>query len=87
MRKSRLPWLKQTKIIGFFAAGSTARAAAALVAVNKTSAVYYFHRLRVLIYEQMKEKTLLHGEVEIDESDFDGTRKGRHGRGAQGKKC
>ena len=85
MRKSRLPWSKQTKLIEFFVAGSTARTAAALVGVNKTTAAYYFHRLRVLIYEQTREEALLHGEVEIDESYFGGTRKGKRGRGAQGK--
>ncbi len=50
MRKSRLSWYKQCKLIELFIAGSTARTAAALVGINKTTAAYYFHRLRLLIY-------------------------------------
>ena len=38
-----------------FVAGTTARTAAALVGVNKTTAAYYFHRLRELIYEAEEE--------------------------------
>ncbi len=41
MRKSRLSWYKQTRLIELFVAGSTARIAASLVAVNKTTASYY----------------------------------------------
>ncbi|HGN3871132.1 TPA: IS1595 family transposase, partial [Neisseria gonorrhoeae] len=33
-----------------FVAGVTARTAAELVGVNKNTAAYYFHRLRLLIY-------------------------------------
>ncbi len=35
MRKSRLSWYKQTKLIELFVAGSTARTASSLVGVNK----------------------------------------------------
>ena len=38
MRKSRLSWYKQTKLIELSVAGSTARTAASLVSVNKTTA-------------------------------------------------
>ena len=51
MRKSRLSWYKQTKLIELFVASSTARTAASLVGVNKTTASYYFHRVRLLTYE------------------------------------
>ena len=51
MRKSKLSWYKQSRLIELFVAGSTARTAASLVGVNKTTASYYLHRLRVLIYE------------------------------------
>ena len=37
MRKSRLSWYKQTRLIELFVAGSTA----SLVGVNKTTASYY----------------------------------------------
>ena len=82
MRKSRLSSYKQDKLIELFIAGSTARTASELVSVNKTTASYYFHRLRVLIYENSEHLEMFTGEVEIDESYFGGTRKGKRGRGA-----
>jgi transposase len=42
MRRSRLSWYKQNQLIELFVAGTTARTAAALVDVNKTTASYYF---------------------------------------------
>lgn len=38
MRKSKLSWYKQSRLIELFVAGSTARTAASLVGVNKTTA-------------------------------------------------
>ena len=75
MKKSRLSLYKQTKLIELFVAGSTAR----------TTASYYFHRLRLLIYENSQEPGLLEGEIEVDESYFGGRRKGKRGRGAGNK--
>lgn len=43
MRKNRLSWYKQTRLIELFVAGSTARTAAHLVAVNKTTTIYYYY--------------------------------------------
>ena len=87
MRKSKLSWYKQNRLIELFVAGSTARTAASLVGVNKTTATasYYFHRLRLLIYEKNQEPGLFEGEIEVDESYFGGTRKGKRGRGAGSK--
>ena len=85
MRKSRLSWHKQSRLIELFVAGSTARTSAQLVSVNKTTAAYYFHRLRELIYLHCEDAGLLEGEIEVDESYFGGTRKGKRGRGAAGK--
>ena len=85
MRRSRLSSYKQDKLIEFFIAGSTARTALELVSVNKTTASYYFHRLRVLIYENSEHLEVFTGEIEVDESYFGGTRKGKRGQGADGK--
>ena len=85
MRKSKLSWYKQNRLIELFVAGSTARTAASLVGVNKTTASYYFHRLRRLIYENSQDPGLFEGEIEVDESYFGGTRKGKRGRGAGSK--
>ena len=87
MRKSRLSQYKQDRLIEHFVAGTTARCAAELVQVNKNSSAYYFHRLRLIIYEHQKrfENTLFEGKIEVDESYFGGIRKGKRGRGAVGK--
>ena len=85
MRKSRLSKYKQSRLIELFVAGATARTAASLVGVNKSTSSYYFHRLRELIYRNDDNAGLLAGEIEIDESYFGGKRKGRRGRGATGK--
>ena len=85
MRKSRLSKYKQGRLIELFVAGTTARTAASLVGVNKTTASYYFQRLRQLIYDRSEHLELLEGEIEADESYFGGRRKGKRGRGAAGK--
>ena len=85
MRKSRLSQPKQQRLIELFISGSTARTAAALVDVNRNTAAYYFHRLRQLIFQAVKEETLLSGEIEVDETYFGGRRKGKRDRGAAGK--
>ncbi|MFC1122343.1 transposase, partial [Pasteurella multocida] len=84
MRRSRLSQYKQNKLIELFIAGVTARTAAQLVGVNKNTAAYYFHRLRLLIFHNSLHLEMFDGEVEVDESYFGGQRKGR-GRGAAGK--
>ena len=87
MRKSRLSQYKQDRLIEHFVAGTTARCAAELVQVNKNTSAYYFHRLRLIIYEHQKrfENTLFEGKIEVDESYFGGIRKGKRGRGSGGK--
>ncbi len=76
---------KQNKLIELFVAGVTARMAAQLVGVNKNTAAYYFHRLRLLIYHNSPHLETFDGEVEVDESYFGGQRKGKRGRGVAGK--
>lgn len=85
MRKSRLSRYKQDRLMEHFVSGSTARMAADLVNVNKTTAAYYFHRLREIIALEIDNASFLSGEFEVDESYFGGSRKGKRGRGAAGK--
>lgn len=85
MRRSRLSQYKQNKLIELFIAGVTARTAAQLVGVNKNTAAYYFHRLRLLIFHNSLHLEMFDGEVEVDESYFGGQRKGKRGRRAAGK--
>jgi transposase len=87
MRKSRISKAKQQRLIEHFVAGTTARCASSLVGVNKSTAAYYFQRLRKIIALQIELESpeVFEGEVEVDESYFGGTRKGQRGRGAAGK--
>ena len=87
MQKSRLSTVKQNKLIEHFVAGTTARCAADLVAVNRKTAAYYYHRLREIIAFKLSQEAneFLSGEIEVDESYFGGHRKGKRGRGAGGK--
>jgi transposase len=86
-RRSRLRASIQIELIKYFCAGVTARSAAELTGVNRNSAILFFHKLREVIFEQLALETpeLLGGEIEVDESYFGGTRKGKRGRGAAGK--
>ena len=85
--RSRISKYKQSELIEHFVAGSTARAASEIVGINKSTAAYYFYRLRVIIAKEMEEEgqEYFAGEIEVDESYFGGHRKGNRGRGAGGK--
>ena len=85
-RRSRLPEGTQDTLIRQFVAGTTARATADLVGVNRHTATLYFRKLREVIARRVETETpFLSGEVELDESYFGGRRKGQRGRGAVGK--
>ncbi len=87
MRKSRLSSYKQGRLIEHFVSGSTARIAASIVGVNKSTSAYYYHRLREIISYELEKSgaEIFGGEIEVDESYFGGKRKGQRGRGAAGK--
>ena len=87
MRRRRLSRAKQRHLMEPFVAGTTARTAAALCGVNRKTAAFCFQRLReIILYELEREsEEVLGGEIEVDESDFGGKRKGKRGRGAAGK--
>ena len=87
VRKSRLSKGIQGRLIEHFVAGTTARCAADLVGVHRNTAAYYFLRLREIIalHCEREAEEVFGGEIEVDESYFGGTRKGKRGRGAAGK--
>ena len=70
-----------------FVSGSTARCAARLIGVNKSTSAYYYQRLREIIAHHIEQELheVFDGEIELDESYFGGKRKGKRGRGASGK--
>ena len=86
-RRSRLSAEIQDELLKLFVAGTTARAAAQLVGVNRHTATLFFLKLREVIAEHLAAEApeLLEGSIEVDESYFGGARKGKHGRGAAGK--
>ena len=55
------------------------------MSVNTKTVIYYFQRLREVIYHHSNTLEKLEGEIEVDESYFGGARKGNRGRGAAGK--
>jgi len=85
IRKSRLNKAKRGRLIEHFVSGSTARISATLVNVNKTTAAYFYPRLREIVEQETANESLLAGAIELDESYFGGLRKGKRGRGAAGK--
>ena len=87
MKRSRLKKNIQEKLIEHFVAGTTARCASIIVGVNFKTACYYFQRLREIIAHHIEQESheVFEGEIEVDESYFGGTQKGKRGRGAAGK--
>lgn len=77
---------KQLELIKYFVSGSTARTASELVGIHRNTSVRFFHKLREkIVLKQQNRSEKICGEVELDESYFGGTRKGKRGRGAAGK--
>lgn len=65
-------------------AGATAYATTHIVGVNKHTGAIFFLRLREIIASKLPSYELF-GEVEADESYFNGVRKGKRDRGDAGK--
>lgn len=77
----------QKKLLEFFVAEVTARAAADLVGIHPNSAALFYHKIRLVIahYLSLQADEIFDGQIELDESYFGGHRKGKRGRGAAGK--
>ena len=82
MQKSRLSQYKQARLVEHFVAGTTARTTASLCGVNRKTAAFYFLRLHEIIaYElEAESEAMFGGEIEVDESYFGGSWKGKRGR-------
>ena len=77
---------KQLELIKYFVSGSTARTAADLTGIHRNTVVRFFYKLREKIaIKQQNRIEQFCGKIELDESYFGGTRKGKRGRGAAGK--
>lgn len=77
---------KQLELMKYFVAGVTARTAADLTGIHRNTAIRFFHKLcSAIAHKQQERAAQFTGEIELDESYFGGTRKGKRGRGAAGK--
>ena len=77
----------QLDLLKYFVLEVTARSAANLLQIHPNSAALFYRKVRTVITEHLEEeaKEIFNGRIEIDESYFGGTRKGKRGRGAAGK--
>ena len=78
---------QQIKLLEYFVLEVTARSAADMMDVQANTAILFYRKLREVIayYLEQEAHEIFDGAVELDESYFGGTRKGKRGRGATGK--
>jgi transposase len=77
----------QRKLLEFFIAEVTARTAADLLGIQPNSAALFYKKIRQVIMFHLDQDAIerFEGLIELDESYFGGSRKGKRGRGAAGK--
>ena len=77
----------QKELLRFFVLQVTARSAADILDIQPNSAILFYRKIRMVISHHLAlaADEVFEGSVELDESYFGGRRKGRRGRGAQGK--
>ena len=86
IKHCKLSSKEQLRLLEYFVAGVTARTASELIGINRNSAIRFSHKLREKIaLKQQNRSEQFCGKIELDESYFGGTRKGKRGRGAGGK--
>ena len=85
--RCRLSKKTQLELLKFFILEVTARSASNLIGIHPNSAALFYKKVRTIIKAHLDEesKELFNGQIELDESYFGGTRKGKRGRGAAGK--
>ena len=77
----------QTKLLEYFVLEVTVRSAADLLGIQSNSAALFYRKIRAIIvyHLELDAHEVFDGHVELDESYFGGSRKGKRGRGAAGK--
>lgn len=78
----RLPLSKQKRLLDLFLTGSTARAAARVVGVNRMTGILFFRKLRlqIWIYRRLIQRRKIKGVIEVDECYTTGGEGGREAR-------
>ena len=77
----------QIRLLEFFIAEVTARTAADLLEIQTNSAALFYRKIRQIIMFHLDQDAIevFQGQIELDESYFGGTGKGKRGRGAASK--
>ena len=77
----------QKELLRFFVLKVTARSAADILGIHPNSAVLFYRKIRTVInyHLALAADEVFEGPVELEESCFGGRRKGRRGRGVEGK--
>ena len=77
----------QLRLLEYFVLEVTARSAADLMWIQPNTVALYYRKIREVIsyYLEEENQEYFAGEIEVDESYFGGTRKGKRGRVAAGK--
>ena len=77
----------QVKLLKFLVLEVTARAAADFLEIHPNSAALFYRKVRQIIHAQLQAQAheVFNGEIELDESYFGGTQKGKRGQGTCGK--
>ncbi len=72
----------QLKLLEFFVAEVTARTLADLLDIQYNTAILFYHKIRLVIEYNLnlEANQLFDGEIELDESNEGGIRKGKRGR-------
>ena len=72
LRRSRLSDEQTERLLEHFVAGTPARAAAALVGVNRNTARLFYHRMREIIAQRLEQASPFQGEVVAATNPFPG---------------
>lgn len=72
LKFSKLSHYQSNRLLEHFVAGVPARTAADLVGLNPRTAIHFYHRLRLIIAQQIEEEWAFAGAIEVDESYFGG---------------
>jgi transposase len=82
LRRSRLTEEQSERLLEHYVAATPARAAAALVGVNRNTARLYYHRLREIIAQQLARESPQPGEIVADVDNLAGNSRRKGARRA-----
>ena len=86
LKHCRLSDKRQSKLLEYFLLEVTALTADDLMEIQANMAVLFYRTVQMIITETLEtEASEFAGEIELDESYFEGARKGKRSRGAAGK--